>query len=47
MCLHGVPKRISVQAEVERLIFEDSDPETGFVVHPDMKWVITPVSSAH
>ncbi|EIE20512.1 scavenger mRNA decapping enzyme, partial [Coccomyxa subellipsoidea C-169] len=26
------------KAEVERLIFEDRHPETGFVVHPDMKW---------
>jgi len=28
-----------VQAEVERLVFEDSDPDTGFMLHPDMKWV--------
>ena len=26
------------QAEVERLLFEDPDPETGFMLHPDLKW---------
>eukprot|EP00884_Botryococcus_braunii_P020463 jgi/Botrbrau1/70/Bobra.0022s0062.1 len=26
------------KAEAERLIFEDTDPETGFMLHPDMKW---------
>ncbi|BDA50605.1 m7GpppX diphosphatase [Coccomyxa sp. Obi] len=26
------------KAEVERLIFEDDDLTTGFVLHPDMKW---------
>lgn len=24
--------------EVERLIFEDSDPQLGFMLHPDLKW---------
>lgn len=27
------------QAEVERLLFEDPDPDTGFMLHPDLKWV--------
>ena len=27
------------QAEVERLIFEDPAPDTGFMLHPDLKWV--------
>ena len=26
------------QAEAERLLFEDPDPETGFMLHPDLKW---------
>ena len=26
------------KAEEERLVFEDPDPETGFVLLPDMKW---------
>ena len=26
------------KAEEERLVFEDPDPETGFVMLPDMKW---------
>ncbi|KAG1669567.1 hypothetical protein FOA52_006340 [Chlamydomonas sp. UWO 241] len=25
-------------AEAERLVFEDPDPETGFMLHPDLKW---------
>ena len=24
--------------ETERLLFEDADPETGFMLHPDQKW---------
>ena len=28
-----------IQAEADRLIFEDADPDTGFVLHPDLKWV--------
>ena len=31
-----------MQAEADRLIFEDADPETGFLLHPDLKWVSTP-----
>lgn len=27
-----------MQAEADRLLFEDSDPETGFMLHPDLKW---------
>ncbi len=31
------------KAEAERLIFEDPDPDTGFMLHPDMKWdLVTP-----
>ena len=26
------------QSEVERIIFEDPDMETGFILVPDMKW---------
>lgn len=26
------------KAEAERLLFEDPDPETGFMLHPDLKW---------
>ena len=26
------------KAEVERIVFEDSNPETGFVLLPDLKW---------
>lgn len=29
------------QAEVGRLLFEDPDPDTGFMLHPDLKWVRT------
>ena len=28
----------SAQAEVERLLFEDAESETGFMLHPDLKW---------
>jgi hypothetical protein len=30
--------RLRVQAEVERLLFEDPDEQLGFMLHPDMKW---------
>ena len=37
-----------MQAEAGRLIFEDADPETGFLMHPDLKWVsISEILSAH
>ncbi|KAL3145883.1 hypothetical protein ABBQ38_015253 [Trebouxia sp. C0009 RCD-2024] len=26
------------KAETERLLFEDPNPETGFMLHPDLKW---------
>lgn len=26
------------RAEVERIIYEDPHPETGFILAPDMKW---------
>jgi len=29
------------KAEVDRIIFEDRDPHTGFILVPDMKWDIT------
>lgn len=35
-----------LQKEVERLIFEDSDPQLGFMLHPDLKWV-SPHRSPH
>jgi hypothetical protein len=28
-----------LQAEADRLIFEDFDPVNGFMIHPDLKWV--------
>ena len=28
-----------MQAEADRLIFEDADPQIGFLLHPDLKWV--------
>ena len=31
----------TVQAEADRVIFEDDDPEIGFLLHPDLKWVST------
>lgn len=39
--LHRIPKQPQwhpPQAEVERLLFEDPDPDTGFMLHPDLKW---------
>jgi hypothetical protein len=30
--------RGALQAEVERLLFEDPDPDMGFMLHPDLKW---------
>ena len=32
--------------EVDRLLFEDPDPETGFMLHPDLKWDQTQASPA-
>ena len=29
--------------EAERLIFQDEDPEVGFMLHPDLKWDQTQV----
>jgi m7GpppX diphosphatase len=26
------------KAETERIVYEDEDPETGFVLLPDLKW---------
>jgi hypothetical protein len=28
-----------MQAEADRLIYEDPDEQLGFMLHPDMKWV--------
>ena len=28
-----------MQKEIERLIFEDPDPDKGFMLHIDLKWV--------
>lgn len=33
--VHNILER---KAEAERLLFEDSDAETGFMLHPDLKW---------
>ena len=33
---------LPLQAETDRLLFEDPDPETGFMLHPDLKWVSKP-----
>lgn len=30
---------LPLQAETDRMLFEDSDPATGFMLHPDLKWV--------
>lgn len=29
---------LAKKKEAERLLFEDFDPETGFMLHPDLKW---------
>eukprot|EP01135_Chromosphaera_perkinsii_P003312 Nk52_evm12s240 gene=Nk52_evmTU12s240 len=29
---------LSKKAEAERMIYENTNPETGFVLHPDLKW---------
>ena len=36
--LQWVYNILEKQSEVERIIFEDPDMETGFVLVPDMKW---------
>lgn len=35
------------QAEAERLLYEDVDPDTGFMLHPDMKWDGSDVNSLY
>lgn len=35
------------KAEEERIIFEDCDPENGFVLLPDMKWDVKDVNSLY
>ncbi|EFJ48855.1 hypothetical protein VOLCADRAFT_109749 [Volvox carteri f. nagariensis] len=36
--LQWVYNVLEKKKEVERLIFEDPDPQLGFMLHPDMKW---------
>ena len=36
--LQWVYNILNHKSETERIIFEDSDPETGFVLLPDIKW---------
>jgi m7GpppX diphosphatase len=31
-------RTLCCKAEVERLLFEDPDPDIGFMLHPDLKW---------
>lgn len=38
MILQWVYNILEKKSEVERIIFEDPDVETGFVLVPDMKW---------
>lgn len=35
------------KTESERIVYEDSDPETGFILLPDMKWDISDLSSLY
>ena len=35
------------KAEVDRIIFEDEDPETGFMLLPDLKWNEKQVTDLH
>lgn len=30
--------KILLQKEAERIIFEDQDPRSGFILLPDLKW---------
>ena len=32
------------KTESERIVYEDADPETGFILLPDMKWDCKQVS---
>ncbi|XP_067007715.2 m7GpppX diphosphatase isoform X2 [Anabrus simplex] len=36
--LQWVTNIIEHKSEVERIVFEDTDPETGFILLPDLKW---------
>jgi len=38
LILQWVYNILEKKSEVERIIFEDPDVETGFVLVPDMKW---------
>lgn len=35
------------KTEAERIVFEDSDKETGFILLPDMKWTGTDTSELY
>ncbi len=35
------------KAEVDRIIFEDANPETGFILVPDLKWNEQQLSDLH
>ncbi len=36
--LQWVYNILEKKQESERIVFEDPDPETGFILLPDMKW---------
>lgn len=38
MCLQWVYNILEKKTESERIVFEDPDPDTGFILLPDMKW---------
>ena len=35
------------KTEADRIVFEDPDPETGFILLPDMKWNRTDLDSLY
>jgi m7GpppX diphosphatase len=37
--LQWVYNILDKKKEVDRLFFDDPDPQNGFMMHPDMKWV--------
>ena len=45
--LQWVRNILAKTAEADRLIFEDPDPESGFMLHPDMKWDGTTVANLY
>jgi m7GpppX diphosphatase len=38
VCQQWVYNILEHKQETDRIVFEDSDPETGFVLLPDLKW---------